>query len=773
MKKVIVSFLLAWVFSGSWAQTERPAPADTLLVSMVPAAGKYSGAVTVRLSAPNADIFYTLDGTTPSRRTIPYRSTIQISRTQTLRAVAYRDGNASPLAGATYLIDEPATALPVLCIGITPGVLFDPVNGLFMRGGNTVDSLWQKPGANFWSRREVTAHVELFETDGQRVYSSTTGVRLFGGMSRLFPQKSLALVARKQYGQARFDHPIFGDAGPKKLKFLVLRNSGSDFGKTHFRDALLTSLLDGWDIEKQAYRPAHTYINGKYWGIYNIREKVNRYFIAAHSEAHKDSLDLIEHRITRKQGTLRHYQRMLRFVEQNDLRKPEHYARLQTMMDVGNFMDYQIAQIYFDNQDAGGNIKFWRPRTPDGRWRWIMYDTDWGFGLHDPRAYRNNSLAFHTASNGPNWPNPPWSTFLLRKLLTNPEFRQQFIIRFADHLNGSFAEGRVVGHINQFYDMLAPEMPRHLRRWRLKSSEWAQEVGHMLTFARERPTHVRMHLMAKFDTGAQRPMQIATTEGGTVILNDHLKVRREGLSAVYFANTPLKMRAVADYGYRFSHWEGLGADYVPRELTLNLAEKGYAPKAVFERFSHPLIGKVMINEICPRHPKAGDWVELFNNTDKTVSLEGWVLTDMRNEFILPKVQIAPQDYIVVCRDSLGFRQVFPAAYNIVGGMNFGINRAQETLALFSQLGAAVDSISYEVPLSEEVFTLSLKLPDTDNSQPANWEIRPGNGSPNAPNPFYVESRIRHQQAEWMQIGVASGVLMLCLMLLLLRRRRVL
>ena len=302
-----------------------------------------------------------------------------------------------------------------------------------MQGSNAIDTLWKKPGANFWSKKEVACNIEIFEPTGECVYRNLSGFRLFGGMSRLFPQKSMAIVARNRYGQNRIKHKIFGKGEPDKFKFLVLRNSGSDFGKSHFRDALMTSLVDHWDIEKQAYRPSHVYINGTYWGIYNIREKINRYFIESHSEIDKDSIDLIEHRMSLKKGSRLHYLKMLDFLENNDLSDPVNYAYIKTQMDVQNFMDHQIAQIYFDNRDAGGNIKFWRPQTEDGRWRWILYDTDWGFGLHNNLAYKVNSLKFHTTPDGPNWPNPPWSTFILRKLLENPSFRIAFVNRFAEY----------------------------------------------------------------------------------------------------------------------------------------------------------------------------------------------------------------------------------------------------------------------------------------------------------------------------------------------------
>ncbi|MCB0637382.1 MAG: CotH kinase family protein, partial [Lewinella sp.] len=473
MRRII--FIISGLTLASLLHGQR---VDSLTVEYAPAGGFYGQQQSVELFAPGADaIYYTLDGTTPTAESRRYHHAIMLDETVVLRAVAYRDGQPGRRMGQTYFIAEPRTRLPVVSIAIAPSVLFDPTKGIFVQGQSAVDSLWYLPGANFWTRREFGAQVEIFESDGRSVYNSYSGLRLFGGMSRLFPQKSIALVARHRYGETRFRYPIFGPDRPDRFKYLVLRNSGSDFGKTHFRDALMTGLVADWDLETQAYRPAHVYINGAYWGIYNLREKVNRYFIDSYAdEVDKDSIDLLEHYLVRKRGSRGHYQEMLDFLERYDLSVAENYAYLGEQMEIDNFMLYEIAQIYFDNQDAGGNIKYWRPQTPDGRWRWILYDTDWGFGLHDPLAYRNNSLAFHTEPNGPNWPNPPWSTFLLRKLLQNEDFRRLFVNRFADHLNTTFAPARVERFIDSLYLQLLPEMPRHLARWRLNEDRWKAEV---------------------------------------------------------------------------------------------------------------------------------------------------------------------------------------------------------------------------------------------------------------------------------------------------------
>ncbi|NRA51511.1 MAG: CotH kinase family protein, partial [Phaeodactylibacter sp.] len=616
MKRQLLHFLLLCLTIHVAAQEATPPTPPAELILSVPA-GFYSEAITLEIQCPGGQVYYTLDGSTPTLRSKLYKQPIAIEETTTIRFLAtYKDERADLLEGHTYFIGAPKTDFAVVSLAIDPPTLFHPFHGLFMLGANAVDTLWKKPGANFWSKREMTCNMELFESDGQCVYRSPSGFRLFGGMSRLFPQKSIALVARDEYGERRINHEIFGKSGKKKFKFLVLRNSGSDFGKSHFRDALMTSLVEDWDLETQDNRPAHVYINGRYWGIYNIREKINRYFIDSHfKEVEHDSVDIMEHKHTVKRGSSRHYRSLLRYLEKHDLSDQEHFDYVASQMEIDNFLDFQIAQIYFDNQDAGGNIRYWRPQTERGRWRWILYDTDWGFGLHEPDAYTFNSLAFHTDPEGPLWPNPPWSTFILRKLLENEDCRRQFANRFADRLNTSFQPEHVLQKINFFYERLKPEIPLHLDRWKLSNFDWNYHVNIMRTFAQERPTFVRMHLMEYFQTGAQRALTVGSTVGGQVILNENLKISKDTLTGTYFERFPVELRVVPYHGYRFSHWEGHLDQDERRSLTLPLSEEHTTLYAIFEPYIHPLESKLVINEISPKSGDAGDWIELYNGSE--------------------------------------------------------------------------------------------------------------------------------------------------------------
>ncbi len=730
--------------------------------------GLYNEVIDLELFSPGAKIYYTTDGSYPTSKAIRYRKPLTIKKTTPIRAVAYRGKHKSDIKGHTYLINEPKTTFPIVSIQITPDILFDPETGLYMEGAGAKDSIWSKPSANFWSKREKKISTEIFESNGECIFRDETGFRLFGGMSRLFPQKSMTLVARDDYGKKRFRHKLFGDEGLKKFKFLVLRNSGSDFGKSHFRDGFMTTLVEDWDLEKQDYRPAHVYLNGKYWGIYNIREKINRYFLEDHCDIDKDSIDLMEHRRNRKRGSRLHYFEMLDYIEKHDLSDPAHYAYINSQMDIQNFMDYEIAQIYFDNRDAGGNIKYWRPQTPNGRWRWILYDTDWGFGLHDRKAYAKNSLKFHLEEDGPAWPNPPWSTFILRNMMKNDEFRTQFVNRFADYLNTTFDPENVLALIDKMEGHIEPEIDRQLDRWNLEKDDWEAEVETMRKFGIKRPKYMRKFLKAMFEVGEEVDIQFAVKGGGHILINDNIKVTNKALHATYFEELAINVKAVPNFGFRFSHWQGV--DFEDKEFTLDLTqEELYKIKAVFVPYNNPLAGKVIINEVNCNYKKSGDWVEIYNNSEEVVHLDNWVLTDNNNQFKIPKVTLQPKTYITVCENLKKFQNVYPNQYRIVGDMGFGLSKFRENIQLFSDKGETVDSIGYNLEPRDSAFTLNLLLPKLDNSDIENWNIKTGYGTPNSANPYYLESSVRVEQEQWIRLGSFIGIALVLMFLIVMKK----
>ena len=778
-KPILWIFLL--VYTSAFAQDYghsglEPREKESTYLEFSPQGGFLSSPTIVKLiSNAGAKIYYTTDGSLPNPKdkSQRYTSPIAVENSTVVRAVAVFEGEHSQILSNTYFIGEPDTDLAVVSLAIPPKLLFDSERGLFVKGKNYSDKHWSLPGANFWSKDEFFINSELF-IDSKCVFRSGMGFRIFGGMSRLFPQKSMALVARDKYGKKRIKYPLFGKSGLNSYKYLVLRNSGSDFGKTQFRDLMMTSLVEKWDMEKQDGRPAHVYINGNYWGIYNIREKVNRFFIADHRSVHKDSIDLLEHRLSKKKGRVSHYKNMLEFLENASLADQENYNYLQSQMDIDNFLNYQIAQIYFDNRDAGGNIKYWRPQTDDGRWRWILYDTDFGFGLHDKDAYKNNSVDFHTEEDGPNWPNPEWSTFILRKLLENSDFRTQFVNRFADHLNYSFTEDRVKSCINYYEDMLKPEISRHHDRWNLSSEVWRNQVDRLYNFADNRPQNVRWHLMDKFKAGKTRFVKIQGSKGGQVFLNNYVKVDADkDFEGEYFENYPIQLTAIADKGFVFSHWEGMGREVDDLDVSLKLKSDTSQFVAVFKKLGSRFKNMIVINEVSGYDKESGDWVEIYNNSESPINMERWVFSDGDNEFILPKVVLPPNDYLLLCQDESKFMAKFPKVYRAIGDFDFGLDKRKESLSLYSPKGALIDEFSYSIPPIDTAFTLALLLPNLDNSRQENWEVVYNEGSPSAANSYYVTSKLQIKRNFWMQLGALIALLMVGLSLIVLRRKELL
>ena len=615
-------------------------------------AGRYNNAIRVTMdSEVGSSIHYTTNGSRPNRSSQKFNSPVIISNTTTLQAVAFKGNKSSKVYTKTYLMNE-NTGFMVVALTVEPDILENPQTGWLHKGPNA-DSIYPFLNANYWTRREVSANVEMFETDGTLVFSDKVGLKLFGGMSRTFDQKSFAIATREIYGEKRINHRIFPDKKQKKYKHLVIRNAGSDCEKAHFRDPFMTGLLNDIDIQKQSYRPIIYYVNGKYWGIYYIRDKVNRYFVGYTSDAHRDSIDLIEHQERVKVGSINHYNQMLKYLTDNDLSKKEHYDYINTQMEVDNFLTLQTAQIYFDNQDAGGNIKFWRPRTADGRWRWVLYDTDWGFGLQDEEAYKFNTLELQTDPNSTVWPNPQWSTLILRNLLENKDFEKAFVNRFADYMNTIFEPSRVEARIDSFEQMLTPEIDRHIKRWNYNKLMWKRHIDRMHIFATERPKHMIKFLQQKFDIGEARNLELTLAEGGHVIVNNHTKITRQ-LKGKYFEKVPITLKAFPNYGYVFSHWELPDGKKTEDEIIYTLANKTNKIKAVFKDSNHPMDGKVVFNEISPNNKESGDWVELFNISEEPINLKDWIFRDTRHSFDLPNSTIPAEGYLILSADTAAF-----------------------------------------------------------------------------------------------------------------------
>jgi hypothetical protein len=269
--------------------------------------------------------------------------------------------------------------------------------GIYVRGSQYVNSSpgrpWHSSPANYKESWERPIHTAFYGTDGEQWFSQNAGVRIHGGATRALAQKTLRLYARGDYGDGSFSHPIFEDEPHKSYKRLLLRNSGNDWNLTLFRDALSQGVSRHMLCDTMAYRPAVMFLNGEYWGIHNIRERYDKYYLENTYDVDPDNLDLRDGS-TMEKGTVRITTRCQASSTNNDMANASNFAYVETQMDTDQFMDYFIAEIFARNTDwPGNNIACWRLRVPyspdlpyghDGRWRWLMFDVEHGFGYRDP-----------------------------------------------------------------------------------------------------------------------------------------------------------------------------------------------------------------------------------------------------------------------------------------------------------------------------------------------------------------------------------------------------
>lgn len=446
--------------------------------------------IELKTKSPSSTIHYTLDGSEPTKNSAVYSEPILIDKTAVVRARTFKEGYFSgPAATYTYFLNTNHT-LPVIALTIDPEDLWDEKKGIYSKGRGASEE-FPYVGANYWKDIEKPIHFELYEPDGKPGLSIDAGIKIFGAYSRAMPQKSFSIIARDVYGYDRINYPMFPDKHITTYKSILLRTSGQDAVLSKIRDPLVARIFKDTNVDTEAYRPSSVYINGQYWGIYNIREKISPYYIASNHDVDPENVDILEANGRVNTGSNEDYKALISFVANNDMRVDENYNYVKTKMSIENFIDYQIAEIYCANTDTG-NIKFWRDRSQGGRWRWILYDTDWGFF-----DVKHNTLWYVSNPEGTGI-GRMFSTTLLYNLLKNENFKREFIQRFFYHLNTTLKPERVIGIIDDMSNTIRPEMPKNLERWGGTLRIWDGQIQKLKDFANQRPDILLKYIQKQF-----------------------------------------------------------------------------------------------------------------------------------------------------------------------------------------------------------------------------------------------------------------------------------
>jgi len=511
--------------------------------------GIYQGVQTVNITVPDGCYAtYTLScgkendpvkSTTPTESDTRVSGPIAIKENTVLRVRTFSSDNSrypSDVHSYTYVIigdvetvEAHKTSLPVVFLVTDPDNLWNKQYGIYVKGddytgkgeadeimiGQSDKKEVMGKYANFNMRGrmwEKPATFTYLDAGGKNVlFEDDLNIRIFGAFSRKIGQKGIALIARKGVGSSRLAYSFFENRPFTEYKSLVLRASGQDAALSRIRDVLVQSLLDDADVDlaNQAFIQCIVYINGQYWGVYNLREKISKHYIAQHYGVEdEDTIDILKGNGNNEQCIvcsniyesankgLNDYKDLIAFCESKNcnLSNQSDYDYVCSQVDADQFAMYCAFEIIIGNTDTG-NIKWWRSSEKDNKWRWIQYDYCWAMNGDNPSQAAEKSTGFrrdyfwryfdpagHGAGQG-------FSTVLGRSMLSNNEFVKLFLKYCAYFYNEVYTPEKILANVDYLQENIRKEMETwDLVRWRpyhdLSTKGWNSHVDKIRNYAK-------------------------------------------------------------------------------------------------------------------------------------------------------------------------------------------------------------------------------------------------------------------------------------------------
>lgn len=729
--------------------------------------GVYSNAISLQLSNPESgvQIYYTLNGSEPTQSDILYTSPFplfdldgttnnysniptnpsftfpiaeyteirannrgwlspygEVQKANIVRAKAFKTGfTGSETQTKTYLIDPLGSSrytFPVVSVVIDSLDMFSNENGIYVYGDHPEGNYTQKD--DLWERE---MHIDFIE-NGVSIFSQNTRTRIHGGGSRHSGKKNLRVYAETD-GNSNFNHPFFDNYELDKFKRIILR-SGGHRPDCFPRDDLSQLLTEGINIDKQHFKHVIVFVNGEYWGIHSIKERIDTYFIQNTYGIDDDMITILDQEYdiqgngyTADSIEMKNLQS---FIINEDISILANYQYVIDRIDVDNYIDYMCSEIYLSNADwVYSNVVIWRKTGAydpgagpglDGKFRWLMYDLDGGFGGSCDNAYYTvNTLEAATIESGTF---ASYSRFF-RGMLENPTFKNKFINRSCDLLNSWFKPYVVKEKMDYMYNLLTPEMMENVERWRYPSEadnlidrsvetptliQWDTTFYYLRRFARRRDRKYRDHMMIKWSlpdssyiTANVNNTEMGYVQVNTLLLNHNIP----GVSAnVYpwvgnYMNTvELPIKAIAKPGYKFIEWQESNITQANINWTPNGDSTFTAVFGIDDNYSPVLINEVMLKNkdyYADNFQEFDDWTELYNPNNYDINLSGCKITKGADTWTIPNGAIIPaNDYLIFWNDN--------ETYQGSNHLNFKLQNVADIIYLKTPSDQTIDSLAY-------------------------------------------------------------------------------
>lgn len=665
--------------------------------------GFYSASVQVDITSatPGATICYTLNGRTPNPNSAIHSGPITISKTTTIRATAVKDGfDDSAVAGQTYFIDFDAKGLPILTISTEEENLWDPGVGIFPGQGDSPDV-----SPNLQRRERRPIFVEYYDTNGKQIFAQGAEIQVIGASSRHEWMRPFKISANEAVDpmHSHFEGQVLKKPLTRSRHYQVRNNNQEGIKLINYdpffkptlgiRNALMAELMLSDEDFEMRFDNGSTLviINGYNFGVMNFGEKRDNSTIAAnHPDIDGDDVDMIvlrdndfEDVLIREDNTalfrdffnvgLAEYEEvsqsaqnsggskgmddffaLIQYIQSQNLNRAEAYAHVKEHLHLESFIASMAAQIIAGNIDfTTNNIAFWRHAPENnlpGPFHTYNYDFDATFGLTDSLMHMDSLSVVY------------YNSLFLPQLLKNPTFKNSFIRKFDQLLNGPFRPDNASAIARKLGNTLAPWIPYHLDLWAsgtVDTNDWQKNVNDVITFLEIRPTEIRNYVEKFFQLKGSSDIEFSVSPAGAGEMTMITDIFESNVNngGQFFNGIPLTIQAKPKRGYRFLHFQ-VGSQIITDTTYTFTPNNNLDIVAYFEKDSTAPAARIAINEIAnsgdakifDEDGESQDWIELYNTTDSEVNLSGLYLSDDENDltkWALPEINLAAREFLIV------------------------------------------------------------------------------------------------------------------------------
>jgi len=708
--------------------------------------GFYPGKQTISLSTTSltAEIRYTIDGSEPNVTSPQYLGTpIILLKTGLIRATSFSKVDKLPSRSVanTYFINTTDHSIPVLSI------ITDSLN---LYGSTGIFDHWDQE----WER---SCYVEYFDKDKKKIFEQFSGIQIDGGDggSRSNGQHSFKLeFDNNTYGEAKVDYPLIPDRPNRKhYKSVYLRNGSSQWLDFEFKDAMECKMMSYHTNNYYSHcTPVVVYINGAYFGLYEMREKLNdEYFEENYKATVDSSFQLL--------SLSHYYDSILRalngsvdsfttdynqFMNLNP-GSADYLQKADQILDLDYYTDYIIAQSWIANNDwPQNNIKIVKGDFTDHKWRFILQDLEWGL---DPNGWTTSNFdpIIYIITKG----NDNIYLKFWKELMRNQTYRTNFFNRFADIMNSSYLPINTTSIAQSIYDDSYPEMRAEYVRWdggeTQADNNMIEYDNNLAIFKSEltnRSNVVRSSIVRDYRlTGTYTiELQVQPENAGVVQINT-ISPEVYPWTGDYFAGVPIQLEAKGMGNYVFDGWEpnSFIKDVNNPVIVADVKVSGYKFIAKFRKVVP--VQAITISEInfnSGEEFPASDWIELLNCGQTAINLNGWYLSDSDRTHkwvITGTVSILPNNRLVLASNKSKFTAVYPNVKNVLGSFEFGLGTPSDSVRLYDSSNKLIAGVQYssEAPWPTDANgtgkTLELKDPSISLNLAANWFAGCAGGSP--------------------------------------------